>query len=128
MERHIQDQLARLFADVRVVLAEHGVTETGLQAAGKLLAEVARERWVREVELAPKHGGASESRVLRTDGPEELTLTLARFKEERATSVHDQGSGVVAAVVDGQDRYERGHAPAPVVVDDGEDDGKARLR
>jgi hypothetical protein len=60
MDDQIQARLARLFADVRAALAEHGLNDTGLAAAGKLLADVATEPWVRDVELAPKHGGASE--------------------------------------------------------------------
>jgi predicted metal-dependent enzyme (double-stranded beta helix superfamily) len=123
MDQQIQDRLARLFADVRVALGEHGVTDDGLEAAGKLLAEVAAEPWVTEVELAPKHGGASESRVLRSDGPEDLTLTLARFKVERATGVHDHDSWGVAVVVDGQDRYQRWER-----LDAGGQEGQARLR
>src|ERR687896_317752 len=98
MDEQVQDRLARLFADVRAVLAEQGPNDAGLEAAGRLLADVAAEPWVREVELAPKHGGASESRVLRSDGPDDLTLTLARFKEERATGVHDHCSWGVAGV------------------------------
>jgi predicted metal-dependent enzyme (double-stranded beta helix superfamily) len=105
-----------------LVLVEHGVTEAGLLAAGRLLAEVAREPWVRTVELAPKHGGASESRVLRSDGAAELTLTLARFKAERATGVHDHGSWGVACVVDGRDRYQRWRR-----IDAGEQPGRAQL-
>jgi predicted metal-dependent enzyme (double-stranded beta helix superfamily) len=123
MDDQIQMRLARLFADVRAALAEHGLNDAGLAAAGKLLAEVATESWVKDVELAPKHGGASESRVLRSDGPEDLTLTLARFKVERPTGVHDHGSWGVAAVVDGQDRYQRWER-----LDSGEADGKAKLR
>jgi len=123
MDEQWQERLARLFADVRVVLADKGLNDAGLAAAGQLLAEVATESWVREIELAPKHGGASESRVLRSDGPEDLTLTLARFKVERATGVHDHGSWGVAAVVDGQDRYQRWER-----LDTGDTDGQAQLR
>src|SRR3954463_6101322 len=120
MDEQVQDRLARLFSDVRAVLAEKGITDAGLEAAGQLLAAVAAEPWVTGVELAPKHGGASESRVLRSDGPDDLTLTLARFKVERATGVHDHGSWGVAAVVDGQDRYQRWER-----LDAGEEDGQA---
>lgn len=123
MDQQVQDRLARLFADVRAALAEQGLTDAGLEAAGRLLAVIAAEPWVREVELAPKHGGASESRVLRSDGPDDLTLTLARFKAERATGVHDHGSWGVAVVVDGRDRYQRWER-----LDSGEEDGRARLR
>jgi predicted metal-dependent enzyme (double-stranded beta helix superfamily) len=123
MDDQIQARLGRLFDDVRAVLAEKGLNDDGLAAAGKLLAEVATEPWVKEVELAPKHGGASESRVLRSDGPDDLTLTLARFKVERATGVHDHGSWGVAAVVDGQDRYQRWER-----LDHGEEDGQAQLK
>lgn len=105
------------------MLARCGVTDEGLAAIGELLREVAREEWVREVELAPKHGGASESKVLRSEGAEGLTLTLARFKAERATGVHDHGSWGVACVVDGQDRYQRWER-----LDAGETPGTARLR
>src|SRR5215207_2721341 len=123
MDEQVQARLARLFADVRAVLAEKGLNDTGLEAAGRLLADVATEPWVQEVELAPKHGGASESRVLRSDGPDDLTLTLARFKVERPTGVHDHGSWGVAAVVDGQDRYQRWER-----LDDGDHEGQAQLR
>jgi predicted metal-dependent enzyme (double-stranded beta helix superfamily) len=122
-EEQIQERLTRLFADVRVVLAEHGVTDPGLAAAGRLLAEVAREPWVLEVELAPKHGGASESKMLRSDGPDDLTITLARFKAERPTGVHDHGSWGVACVVDGRDRYQRWER-----LDGGASPGRAELR
>jgi predicted metal-dependent enzyme (double-stranded beta helix superfamily) len=61
--------------------------------------------------------------VLRSDGPDDLTLTLARFKVERATGVHDHGSWGVAAVVDGQDRYQRWER-----LDAGEQHGRARLK
>jgi predicted metal-dependent enzyme (double-stranded beta helix superfamily) len=123
MSDAIDARLERLFADARAALAEHGVTDAGLAAIGRLLAEMAAEPWVREVELAPKHGGMSESRVLRSDGPDDLTLTLARFKEEQATGVHDHGSWGVACVVDGQDRYQRWER-----LDAGERDGHAHLR
>lgn len=123
MTDQIQDRLARLFTDARAALAQHGVTDAGLAAVGEHLAAVAIEPWVLEVELAPKHGGASESRVLRSDGPDELTLTLARFKEEQATGVHDHGSWGVAVVVDGHDRYQRWER-----LDAGDVEGRARLR
>ena len=123
MDEQVQARLARLFADVRAVLAQQGLTDAGLAAAGRLLAVVAAEPWVREVELAPKHGGASESRVLRSDGPDDLTLTLARFKAEQATGVHDHGSWGVAVVVDGHDRYQRWER-----LDRGDDEGRAQLR
>ena len=122
MDQQVETRLARLFADVRMVLRQHGVTDAVLEAAGRLVAELAVEPWVKQVELAPKHGGASESRVLRSDGPEDLTLTLARFKAERATGVHDHGSWGVAVVVDGQDRYQRWER-----LDAGEEEGQARL-
>jgi predicted metal-dependent enzyme (double-stranded beta helix superfamily) len=122
MDEHAHARLARLFAEVQAVIDREGVTDAGLAAAGRLVAEVATEPWVKDVELAPKHGGASESRVLRSDGAEGLTLTLARFKEERATGVHDHGSWGVAVVVDGQDRYQRWER-----LDDGEADGQAQL-
>jgi predicted metal-dependent enzyme (double-stranded beta helix superfamily) len=123
MDEQVQTRLARLFADVRAVLAQQGLTDAGLAAAGRLLAEVALEPWVLDVELAPKHGGASESRLLRSDGLDDLSLTLARFKPERATGVHDHGSWGVAVVVDGQDRYQRWER-----LDAGEAVGRARLR
>lgn len=122
-EQQIQDRLARLFDEARAALAQFGVTDTGLEAVGLLLAAVAKEPWVLDVELAPKHGGASESRVLRSDGPDDLTLTLARFKQERDTGVHDHGSWGVAVVVDGHDRYQRWER-----LDGGDAEGQARLR
>jgi predicted metal-dependent enzyme (double-stranded beta helix superfamily) len=123
MDEHIEARLAGLFADARAALVGYGVTDAGLSAIGRLLREIAAEPWVREMELAPKHGGMSESRVLRSQGPEGLTLTLARFKAERATGVHDHGSWGVACVVDGHDRYQRWER-----LDAGEQPGYARLR
>ncbi len=117
------EQLARLFAAARSVLAVQGVTDAGFAAIGALLQELSGASWLRAVELAPKHGGVSESRVLRSDGPEGLTLTLARFSPERATGVHDHGAWGVACVVDGHDRYQRWER-----LDTGEHPGQARLR
>ena len=122
-DKQVEARLARLFADVREVLAMHNVTDAGLAAVGELLREVAAEPWVRAIELMPKHGGASESRVLRSDGPDDLTLTLARFKAEQATGVHDHGSWGVACVVDGHDRYQRWER-----LDGGAEPRQARLR
>ena len=123
MDEQVQARLARLFADVRAVLAEHGLTDAGLAAAGRLLADVAAEPWVRDVELAPKHGGASESRVLRSDGPEDLTLTLGRVKAEVANGVHAHGRWGVGGVSDGYDRYQRWER-----LEAGDEGGRARLR
>lgn len=121
-ERH-RAQLEGLFTEARAVLARHGVTDAGLAALGALLRRLAREPWLRTVELAPKHGGVSASRVLHSEGPEGLTLTLARFSPERPTGVHDHGSWGVACVVDGHDRYQRWQR-----LDAGEVPGWARLR
>jgi predicted metal-dependent enzyme (double-stranded beta helix superfamily) len=123
MDETMPARLERLFAAVHAVLAAHGVTEAGLTAIGALLHELAREPWLRTVQLAPKHGGVSESRVLHSEGPEGLTLTLARFFPERPTGVHDHGSWGVACVVDGVDRYQRWQR-----LDRGEELGRARLR
>ena len=123
MEEQVQACLAGLFADVRAVHTQHWGTDAGLEAAGRLLADVAAEALVGDLETAPKPSGSSESRVLRSDGPDDLTLTLARFKAERATGVHDHGSWGVAVVVDGHDRYQRWER-----LDAGEDEGRARLR
>ncbi len=123
MNREIEERLAQLFSEARLALAAHGITDAGLAAIGALLRRLAAEPWVREVELAPKHGGASESRVLRSDGPDDLTLTLARFHAGRPTGVHDHGAWGVACVVDGQDRYQRWER-----LDEGEAPGRARLR
>jgi predicted metal-dependent enzyme (double-stranded beta helix superfamily) len=123
VDEQIAARLARLFTEARAALRAQGLSDAGMEAAGRLLAALAVEPWVRGVELAPKHGGMSESRVLRTDGPEDLTLTLARFKAERPTGVHDHGSWGVACVVDGFDRYQRWERR-----DGGEEPGRARLR
>jgi predicted metal-dependent enzyme (double-stranded beta helix superfamily) len=61
--------------------------------------------------------------VLAGEGPEGITLVLARFGEEAPTPVHDHGTWGVACVVSGQDRYltwER--------LDDGQDPGRAQIR
>lgn len=123
MDAAQQARLERLFAEARAALATHGVTDAGLAALGALLRELAREPWLRAVELAPKHGGVSESRVLHSQGPDGLTLTLARFHAGRPTGVHDHGSWGVACVVDGYDRYQRWQR-----LDRGEEPGRARLR
>jgi predicted metal-dependent enzyme (double-stranded beta helix superfamily) len=123
MNEEIEARLGQLFAEVRAALAQHGITDAGLAAAGRLLRALSTEPWVREVELAPKHGGASESRMLHSEGPDGLTLTLARFKAERPTGVHDHGSWGVACVVDGRDRYQRWER-----LDAGTEPGRARLR
>lgn len=125
MDQEVERRLARLFQAARAALDRQGVTEAGLAAVGRLLAALAPEPWVRAVALAPKHGGASESRMLRSDGPADLTLTLARFTAERATGVHDHGSWGVACVVDGRDCYQRWER---LDLDGEQPPGRARLR
>jgi hypothetical protein len=77
----------RAFRGARVALAEQGLTEAGLQAIGDCLRELAQEAWLHDVPLPAKHGGASSSRMLRSDGLDDLTLTLARFPVEAPTPV-----------------------------------------
>lgn len=123
MDTAAQERLERLFAEARAALDELGVSDAGLGAVGRLLRSLAEEPWLRDVEQAAKHGGASQSRVLRSEGEEGLTLTLARFSAERPTGVHDHGSWGVACVVDGRDRYERWER-----LDTGDFPGRATLR
>lgn len=123
MDEAVNTRLQRLFAQARDVLTRYGVTDVGLASIGELLRDLAREPWLLDMELAPKHGGVSASRVLHSEGPEGLTLTLAQFYLDRPTGVHDHGSWGVACVVDGYDRYQRWQR-----LDVGEVPGRARLR
>lgn len=96
--------VADFMARARELLSD-GVTESSLEAVGRLLAESSREPgFVTEGEMRTLHGGESTFAVLQTD-PDGLTLMLARFPATEETPVHDHQSWGVACVVRGRDRY-----------------------
>lgn len=112
-----------LFTRARIALAQDGVSAAGLQAIGRCLQELTQEPWLHAVPLPAKHGGASSSRMLRSDGSSDLTLTLARFPVEAPTPVHNHGSWAVGCVVSGRDRHQEWRR-----LDDGSQPGRAQLR
>ena len=114
--------LAEFFSHAQEVVGRLGVSEAGFAAIGELLRDLAKQEWLREVELLAKHGGVSQSRMLHSEGDHNLTLTLARFLPDRPTGVHDHGSWGVGCVVDGRDRYQRWRR-----LDDQSQPGIARL-
>jgi predicted metal-dependent enzyme (double-stranded beta helix superfamily) len=96
----------QFMADVRAAYARLGSTDAGRQELGTLLQRLARAPGlIPEEDLAALHGGEATATVLASDGPEGLTLMLARFTAP--TSVHDHGSWGVACVVQGRDRYQQ---------------------
>lgn len=91
-------------SEARKLLAG-GVSESSLQAVGRLLAESSREPgFVTEGEMQSLHGSESSFTLLQTD-PDGLTLMLSRFSPDAPTPVHDHKSWGVACVVRGHDRY-----------------------
>jgi predicted metal-dependent enzyme (double-stranded beta helix superfamily) len=116
--------IEQFIADARATVASEGVTESSLRAIGERLRQLTEtQQLLHTRELTPMHGTMSISTVLHSEGPEGLTLVLAKFIEEAPTPVHDHGAWAVACVVQGRDHYfawER--------LDDGADPGHSRLR
>jgi predicted metal-dependent enzyme (double-stranded beta helix superfamily) len=112
----------QFMADARATYARLGSTDAGRQALGTILQRLARASdLMPQEELAALHGGEATATLLASDGPESLTLMLARFTTP--TSVHDHGSWGVACVVQGRDRYQQWER-----LDDGSDATHAEVR
>lgn len=114
----------QFMADARAVVAADGVTERCLRTIGERLRRLSETQQLLSTdELTTMHGTESRATVLHTEGPEGLTLVLAKFTDQAPTPVHDHGAWAVAYVVRGRDQYcewER--------LDDGADAEKAQLR
>ena len=101
---HGTTNVAAFMAEAQKVLAT-GVTEEGLRAVGRRLAEAAREPgFVPDAEMRALHGGDSSFTLLQSNA-DGLTLMLAQFSHNEETPVHDHDSWGVACVVEGRDRY-----------------------
>lgn len=96
----------QFMTDAREAYARLGSTAAGREQLGSLLQRLARTPGlIPEQGLEALHGGEAAATVLASDGPEGLTLMLARFTTP--TSVHDHGTWGVACVVQGRDRYQK---------------------
>jgi predicted metal-dependent enzyme (double-stranded beta helix superfamily) len=96
--------VSEFMARARELLAG-GISEKGLDAVGRLLAESSREPgFVAEGSMHALHGSDASFTILQTDA-DGLTLMLARFPASGETPVHNHDSWGVACVVRGRDRY-----------------------
>ncbi len=116
--------IEQFIADAQATVASTGVTESGLRAIGERLRRLSEtQQLLPSSEMTSMHGTESTVTVLHSEGPEGLTLVLAKFTDQAPTPVHDHGAWAVACVVRGRDHYfawER--------LDDGADPGHSRLR
>lgn len=123
---HVENaySIEQFIADAQATLASEGVTEDGLRAIGERLRRLSEtQQLLQTSELAPMHGTESTSTVLHSEGPEGLTLVVAKFTDQAPTPVHDHGAWAVACVVQGRDHYYAWER-----LDDGADAGHSRLR
>lgn len=111
-------------ADVRDLLARHGVTDESLGAIGARLHQLAQTPGlIPDDELTTMHGTDSTAMVLRSEGMDAPTLVLAKFSPLSETPVHDHNTWAAACVVSGRDRYRHWERR-----DDGADDAHADVR
>lgn len=114
----------QFMADARAAVAADGVTEGSLQAIGEMLRHLSEaQQLLSSGELTSMHGTESTATVLHSEGPEGLTLVLAKFTDQAPTPVHDHGAWAVACVVQGRDQYSAWER-----LDDGADPEKADVR
>jgi predicted metal-dependent enzyme (double-stranded beta helix superfamily) len=59
------------------------------------------------VPLRPLHRGTAAGNVLASEGPQGITLFIARLSPETPTPIHDHGTWGIAYVVEGRSRYLR---------------------
>jgi predicted metal-dependent enzyme (double-stranded beta helix superfamily) len=96
--------VAGFMEEARSLLAG-GVSDAGLQAVGRRLAELGRAAgFVAYAEMKALHASDSTFRILQSD-PDGLTLMLASFSAAEETPVHDHSSWGVACVIRGVDSY-----------------------
>lgn len=96
----------QFMTDARETYARLGSTAAAREQFGSLLQRLASTPGlIPEQGLEALHGGEAAATLLASDGPEGLTLMLARFTTP--TSVHDHGTWGVACVVQGRDRYQK---------------------
>jgi predicted metal-dependent enzyme (double-stranded beta helix superfamily) len=92
-------------ADLKAIVAEHGVTDAGLARVGPLMARLtARD------DLYPglRHAGLGDDAPpvrLHAEADGSLALSLARFSHEEPTRVHNHNSWGVACIYKGLDLY-----------------------
>lgn len=116
--------IEQFIAEAGATIASAGVTENGLRAIGERLRRLSETQpLLPSSELTSMHGTESTATVLHSEGPEGLTLVLAKFTDLAPTPVHDHGAWAVACVVHGRDHYFEWER-----LDDGADPGHARLR
>lgn len=119
-----EEFVARFLREARAIVGRAEPDDVTLRSLGDLLRQLAAESAaVATRDLAALHGTSAAARVIGSEGPEGLTLMLARFPETDSTPVHDHGSWGVACLVRGRDRY-----TAWERIDDGSDPENARLR
>ncbi len=120
----LHDAIEETVAEARRAVNEHGVTEAAMQRIQAALGQLARAPGLKDRnDLLELHGGGAASAVLSSDGPDGLTLILARFQPGKTTPIHDHGSWAVAYVVEGKDRYIQWER-----LDDGNDSEQAKLQ
>lgn len=121
LERYTVDDFIR---DAGRILAEHGQTDSGLQAVGERLRVLgAQPDIIGDQHLEELHGSGSTATILRQGETGDCALMLARFPAEAPTPVHNHNSWGIALVIRGRDRYLRWER-----LDDATDPEHAELR
>jgi predicted metal-dependent enzyme (double-stranded beta helix superfamily) len=120
----IEAASARVVAVAREAVGTDGISDA---AAGKIkeaLRELAATpALLEQVDMHRLHDSGAAATLLASEGPEGITLVLARFASDAPTPVHDHGTWGVACVVAGEDRYVHWER-----LDSGQDADHAQVR
>jgi predicted metal-dependent enzyme (double-stranded beta helix superfamily) len=114
--------VADFISDVKAILADKGVTDTGLAQIGELM-----QRLTGRDDLYPglTHASITDEhpvKVLHREPDGSLSLSLARFPADEPTRVHNHNSWGVAGIYKGVDLYVKWERH-----DDGARDGFAEV-
>ena len=116
--------IEQFMVEARATIDAEGLTETTLRALGERLRRLSEtQQLLADSELAAMHNTESRATVLHSEGPEGLTLMLAKFTDREPTPIHDHGSWAVACVMRGRDHYYQWER-----LDDGADQEHSQLR
>jgi predicted metal-dependent enzyme (double-stranded beta helix superfamily) len=116
--------IEQVIADAQAAIASDGMTGKGLRTIGERLLQLSEaQQLLHTSELTNMHGTESAATVLHSEGPDGLTLVLAKFTDQAPTPVHDHGAWAVACVVQGRDHYSTWER-----LDDGADPERSQLR
>jgi predicted metal-dependent enzyme (double-stranded beta helix superfamily) len=94
-----------LMGDAEALLQQHGATDQGFAAVGRLLRRLAQEPELVSHDRLPQLHGSGATATILARGRNGEALMLARFPAEAATPIHNHNSWGVLCVISGRDKH-----------------------